>query len=112
MIPVSLPVDIARCAPSGLQAPLERGPAEELTRVLKAIADPTRLQILSLINSQPDSRACVCDLADAVGLSQPTISHHLKVLTEAGLLQRERRGTWIWYSLDTNQWDRVRGLLA
>lgn len=112
MIPVSLPVDIAQCAPSGLKAPLERGQAEELTRVLKAIADPTRLQILSLINSQPDSRACVCDLAEAVGLRQPTISHHLKVLTEAGLLQRERRGTWIWYSLDSHQWDRVRGLLA
>ena len=112
MIPVSLPVDIAQCAPRGLQAPLERGQAEELTRVLKAIADPTRLQILSLINSQPDARACVCDLADAVGLRQPTISHHLKVLTEAGLLQRERRGTWIWYSLDSDQWERVRGLLA
>lgn len=112
MIPLTVPVDIAQCAPSGLKAPLERGQAEELARVLKAIADPTRLQILSLINSQPDNRACVCDLAEAVGLRQPTVSHHLKVLTDAGLLTRERRGTWIWYSLEPTQWEMVRNVLT
>lgn len=112
MIPVSLPVDIAQCAPSGLTAPLGRQQAEELTSVLKAIADPTRLQILSLINSQPDQRACVCDLADAVKVSQPTVSHHLKVLREAGLVNREKQGTWVWYSLNATQWNQVASLLG
>ncbi|MDR9396929.1 metalloregulator ArsR/SmtB family transcription factor [Pontimonas sp.] len=112
MIPISLPVDLAVCAPKGLSVPLERSQAEDLTRVLKAIADPTRLQLLSLINSEPESKACVCDMAEAVELSQPTISHHLKVLTDAGLLERDRQGTWVWYSLNVDQWSRLQKVLG
>ena len=72
----------------GLSAghPLDRAEAEATAALLKAVADPVRLQLLSLIRSAPNSEACVCDLTPAVGLSQPTVSHHLKVLTEAGLL--------------------------
>jgi ArsR family transcriptional regulator, arsenate/arsenite/antimonite-responsive transcriptional repressor len=78
---------------------MDRGTAEALAALLKAVADPARLQLLALIRSAPTGEACACDLIEPVGLSQPTVSHHLKVLTEAGLLTRERRGTWAWYAV-------------
>lgn len=84
---------------ASLGAPLPRGQAEELSTLLKAVADPVRLQLLSIIRAADGQQACVCDLTDAVGLSQPTVSHHLKVLTEAGLLTRERRASWAWFTL-------------
>ena len=87
------------CCPSGLRTPIDRSTAEELARLLKAVADPARLQILSQLRAQPDCQACVCDLTDELGLSQATVSHHLRVLVEAGILARERRGTWAWYSI-------------
>jgi ArsR family transcriptional regulator len=70
-----------------------------LARLLKAVADPARLQLLALIKASADGESCVCDLTEPLGLSQPTVSHHLKVLTEAGLLTREKRGTWAWFSV-------------
>ncbi|WP_152361934.1 ArsR/SmtB family transcription factor [Microlunatus speluncae] len=73
--------------------------AEGLAGSLKAIADPTRLRLISLLAAQPDSEACVCDLTDPVGLSQPTVSHHLKILVDAGILTREQRGKWAYYRL-------------
>ena len=76
-----------------------REQAEATAQLLKAVADPVRLQLLSLIRSSKGQEACVCDLTPAVGLSQPTVSHHLKVLTEAGLVTRERRGTWALFQL-------------
>lgn len=82
-----------------LSVPLDRDRADELALLLKAVADPVRLQLLSLIRAAESQEACVCDLTDAVNLSQPTVSHHLKVLTEAGLLSRERRGTWAWFAV-------------
>ena len=71
------------------------------------MADPVRLQLLALVQSAEGGEACVCDLTAPVGLSQPTVSHHLKVLTEAGLLRRERRGTWAWYSLVPGTLDQI-----
>lgn len=111
---IMLPViaDIAQCAPSGLQAPLDRSNAEQLTRVLKALADPSRLQLVALINSQDNREACVCDLADAVKLSQPTVSHHLKVLTDAGLVTRQKRGTWVWYAVCDEQLESLKTVLG
>jgi ArsR family transcriptional regulator, arsenate/arsenite/antimonite-responsive transcriptional repressor len=82
-----------------LLAPLPRERAEELASLLRAVSDPVRLQLLSLIISATPQEACVCDLTDAVDLSQPTVSHHLKVLTEAGLVTRQRRGSWAWFSI-------------
>mgnify|MGYP000600713511 CR=1 FL=1 len=111
MTPLPLPVNVLQCAPRGLQAPLTRSNAEALTGILKAIADPTRLQLLALINSQDDKAACVCDLAEAVNLTQPTVSHHLRVLTEAGLLHREKKGTWVWYSVDSDRLSTLSALL-
>lgn len=87
------------CCAGALSSPLGRAPAEDLAALLKAVADPVRLQLLSIIRAADGQEACVCDLTDAVGLSQPTVSHHLKVLTDAGLVIRERRASWAWYSI-------------
>jgi ArsR family transcriptional regulator len=79
--------------------PIGRDDAEQLSRTLKAIADPARLQILSFLRSRPNGEACACDLVAPLGLAQPTVSHHLKVLYEAGVLEREKRATWVYYRL-------------
>jgi len=84
------------CAPLS-QMPLSAEQAEQVAPLLKALADPVRLRLMSLIASHDGGEACVCDLTDAFDLSQPTISHHLKVLHEAGLLAREKRGVWVYY---------------
>ncbi len=73
--------------------------AEGLARTLKALADPARLRLLSIIAAHEGGEACVCDLTEPLGLSQPTVSHHLKVLTEAGLLTRDKRGSWAYFAL-------------
>ena len=97
--PVLLTAPVDACCSSGLDAPLDRQAAEELAGLLKAVADPTRLQLLAFIRNRENAESCVCDLSDAVGLSQPTISHHLKVLVDAGLLTRSKRGYWAWYTI-------------
>ncbi len=76
---------------------LDAAAAETLARVFKALGDPTRVRLLSLIAAQPQREACICDLVDPVGLSQPTVSHHMKQLVEAGLVTREQRGRWAYY---------------
>jgi ArsR family transcriptional regulator len=98
-LPLVEPQEATVCCAGALTSPLERGPAEDLAGLLKAVADPVRLQLLSMIRGADGAEACVCDLTAAVGLSQPTVSHHLKVLTDAGLLTRERRGSWAWYAI-------------
>ena len=98
---------LPRCCPSVLGTRLKRDDAEELASAFKAIADPGRLRLLSFIAAQPGAEACVCNLIEPLGLAQPTVSHHLKVLAEAGLLVRERRATWMFYRLVP---ERVRAL--
>ncbi len=88
----------ACCAPL-VKEPLGQEDAEQLAVRLKALADPARLRLLSIVASSEDQEACVCDLIDPVGLSQPTVSHHLKVLTTTGFLTRSQRGTWAYYRL-------------
>ncbi|MEU7143459.1 metalloregulator ArsR/SmtB family transcription factor [Nocardia sp. NPDC046473] len=85
------------CCNSTLAAPLGVEAAVELAAAFKALADPVRLRLLSLIASRPGEEVCVCELTPQFELSQPTISHHLKVLREAGLIDCERRGTWVYY---------------
>ena len=87
---------VACCAPLS-QGALSLDQAEQVAPLLKALADPVRLRLMSLVASHPDGEACVCDLAGAFDLSQPTISHHLKVLHESGLLDRDKRGVWVYY---------------
>jgi ArsR family transcriptional regulator, arsenate/arsenite/antimonite-responsive transcriptional repressor len=99
---VNLPVldqDQRTCCAPLTRAPLDAGEAARLAHVLKALADPARLRLLSLIGSHDGGEACVCDLTGAFDLTAPTISHHLKVLREAGLITADRRGTWVYYRL-------------
>ena len=87
---------VACCAPVAGQA-LDATSAERLAAVLKVLADPTRLRLLSLVAAQPDGEECVCNLTELVGVSQPTVSHHMRLLVDAGLLEREQRGKWAYY---------------
>lgn len=102
----------AACCSPLVREPLDALEAEQLAHTIKALADPTRLRLLSIVAASADAEACVCDLTEPVGLSQPTVSHHLKVLTEAGFLTRSKRGTWAYFRLVPGALDRVAQLLA
>jgi ArsR family transcriptional regulator len=109
---IQLPVvqPAAECCPPLVAAPLTAEAADELAPMFKALGDAVRLRLLSLIASA-GSEACVCDLNDAFDLTQPTISHHLKVLREAGLVTSERRGTWVYYRLHPEALSRLAAVL-
>jgi ArsR family transcriptional regulator, arsenate/arsenite/antimonite-responsive transcriptional repressor len=96
LLPVSSP---AACCTPATSAAISEQDAVQLARTLKALADPARLRLLSLIAAHDGGEACVCDLVEPVGLAQPTVSHHLKVLTDAGLITREKRGVWAYFTL-------------
>jgi len=100
-VPISLtllsPAETAACCAPLTAAPLSMAQAEQVAPLLKALADPVRLRLLSLVASHEGGQACICDLNDAFDLSQPTISHHMKVLHEAGLVDRDKRGVWVYY---------------
>jgi ArsR family transcriptional regulator len=91
-------IDEACCQPF-LSTALDEESAERLASALKVLADPTRLRLVSLIAAQDPAEACVCNLTEPLGLSQPTVSHHLKVLSEAGIVEREQRGRWAFFRL-------------
>lgn len=91
--------ELAVCCGPEARGALSGDEAEQLAGVLKAVAEPTRLRLLSMVAASEGQEACVCDLTEPVGLSQPTVSHHMKVLVDAGLLQREKRGVWAYYRL-------------
>lgn len=95
------PVETVACCAPLTSTALTAEQAERIAPLMKALADPVRLRLLSLVAAHADREACVCDLNDAFELSQPTISHHLKVLHDAGLLDRSKRGTWVYYSVRT-----------
>ena len=94
-----LPLVLTECCSPVVGQVMTVDEAASLATVLKAIAEPTRLRLVSLIAAHADAEACVCDLTAPVGLSQPTVSHHLKILVDAGALQREQRGKWAYYKL-------------
>lgn len=102
--------DAACC--SVLAAPLDEDAAEALAAGFRALADPARLRLLSLMAAQPREEVCGCELVEPLGRSQPTVSHHLKVLFDAGLVTREKRGSWIWYRVATERLDELRSALA
>ena len=91
------PVEAVACCSPLTRDPLSADDAVRISPLLKALADPVRLRLLSLVASHAEGEACVCDLQEAFELSQPTISHHLKVLHEAGLIDRTKRGVWVFY---------------
>ena len=101
-----------RCCTPLLRKRIGQDDAEALAGAFKAIADPARLRLLSMIAAQPGAEACVCNLIEPLGLTQPTVSHHLKVLADAGLLERERRGTWMFYRLVPERIAALRDVLS
>ena len=109
-----LPVvaDVGGCCSPLVRQPMGEEQAAELARVFKALADPVRLRLLSLIGAHEGGEACVCELTGAFDVTAPTISHHLRVLREAGLIASERRGTWVYYWVRPAALGHLSGLLA
>lgn len=100
----------AQCCSAALGQPLDRPNAEQLATLLKAVADPARLQVLALLRASQTGELCACDFPAALGLSQPTVSHHLKILTTAGLVQRRQEGTWAHFRLVPERLDDVAAI--
>ncbi len=100
------------CGPPPHPAPLSGPDAAVLARAFAALADPARLRLLSMIAAQPGGEVCACALAEPLGKSQPTVSHHLKVLFNAGLVDRDKRGTWVWYRVVPGRLAALRDALA
>ena len=104
-------IDEACCTPL-LREPITAGQAADLARLLKALADPTRLRLVSMVAAHQDGEACVCDLTEPLGLTQPTISHHLKILVQAGIFTRDKRGVWAYYALVPSALDALAAVLS
>ncbi len=100
------------CCPPLSAAPLSEADAELLASRLKALADPARLRLMSLVLASEDGEGCICDLTDPLGLSQPTVSHHMKVLVDAGLLEREKRGRWAYFRAVPGAMDALAAVLT
>ena len=116
-LPLTVTMSSAACCIGESCAPITREPitetgAADLALVLKALADPVRLRLVSMIAAHEGGEACVCDLTQPLGLSQPTVSHHLKVLMDAGFLTRSKRGTWAYYALVPNSLDAVAAMIT
>ena len=99
------------CAPL-LREPISARQAADLAHLLKALADPTRLRLVSMVAAHEGSEACVCDLTEPLGLTQPTVSHHLKILVDAGILSRDKRGVWAYYALVPPALDALSAVLS
>ena len=95
-----------------LAAPLDDDEATQLALQLKALADPARIRLVSMLATAPTGELCACDLPEALGKSQPTVSHHLRQLTEAGLIEREQRGKWAWFRLRADRLAELRSALG
>ena len=103
---------VTSTCPPLLQSAIDERQADDLASALKVLADPARLRLLSLIQAQPSGEACVCPLTSPLGLSQPTVSHHLRVLLAAGLVTREQRGSWAFYRVVPETLEALRALLS
>lgn len=104
--------DPAECCPAVLTAPLSEDRAAALAHDLAVVADPVRLRLLSLLASAPAGEVCVCELVEPLGRSQPTISHHLRILSDAGLIAGEKRGRWVWYRILPDRLGELRTALS
>ncbi len=104
--------EITACCEPLLDAALSTSEAEDLAGAFKVLADPVRLRLLSLVANAPDGELCACDLPALVDRKQPTVSHHLSILTEAGLLQREQRGRWAWFRVSPERLGVLRDALT
>lgn len=108
----NLALDVVSCCEPIRRDALDDAEAQALADAFKALGDPVRIQLLSLIASAEDGEACACDLVEPVGRSQPTVSHHLKILREAGLVRSEKRGTWVWYAVVPARLEALRRTLG
>jgi len=104
--------DVSACCAPLTREPISAAEATDLATQLKAIADPARLRLISMVAAHSDQEACVCDLTEPLGLSQGTVSHHLKVLVDAGIFTRDKRGTWAYYRLVPGALDSIASVLA
>jgi len=107
----SMTLDPAQCCPSVLASPLGAREARELALGFTALADPVRLQVLSILAAAPGGEVCVCDFVEPLGKSQPTVSHHMKILADAGLVHGERRSKWVYYTLDRQRLSSLRAAI-
>jgi ArsR family transcriptional regulator len=105
-------IEAAACCAPLTRDPLSQSQADDLARSLKAIADPARLRLISIIAASEDQEACVCDLTEPLDIGQPTVSHHLKVLADAGFVTRSKRGSWAYYKLVPGALDALSRLLV
>jgi ArsR family transcriptional regulator len=103
---------LTECCSPVIREVIQPADAQTLASGFKALADPTRLRIISLVAAHEDAEACVCELTDPVGLSQPTVSHHLKILVDVGILTRQQRGKWAYYRLVPETLNRLATLIA
>ena len=104
--------DVSACCAPLTREPISAAEATDLAAQLKAIADPARLRLISMVAAHDDQEACVCDLTEPLGLSQGTVSHHLKVLVDAGIFTRDKRGTWAYYRLVPGALDSIASVLV
>jgi ArsR family transcriptional regulator, arsenate/arsenite/antimonite-responsive transcriptional repressor len=111
-LPILTGSDALACCTPLSREPMSEGQAAQVAPLLKALADPVRLRLMSMVLSHEGGEACVCDLTPAFDLSQPTISHHLKVLHDVGLLDREKRGTWVFYQARPEAMQAIMQLFA
>lgn len=112
MARTELPVVADACCSPLTEGALDAGSAERLAHLFKALGDPTRVRLLSLIAAAEAGEACICDLTAPVGLSQPTVSHHMRVLVDAGLVTRDQRGRWAYYAVVPEALDSLAGALG
>ena len=108
----SAPLDVVACCSPVRTEMLDAGEAEVLAQAFAALADPIRLRLLSCIASARGEEVCACDLLEPSGRSQPTVSHHMKILVDAGLVEREKRGLWVWYRIVASRLDALRTVLG
>ena len=106
------PVETVACCSPLATSPLTADEAERIAPLLKALADPVRLRLLSMVAAHQGKQACVCELQESFDLSQPTISHHTKALADAGLITGEKRGRWVWWSVVPERLDAIRAALG
>ncbi len=107
-----LSLQAGECCTSLVHEPLSASQAADLAHLLKALADPTRLRLVSMVAAHENGEACVCELTDPLGLTQPTISHHLKILVDAGIFTRSQRGRWAYYAIVAQTLDALAAVLT
>ena len=104
---LTLSSQVEACCPTNAEPAIARESANKISGMLKALADPNRLQILAIISSSENHEVCVCDLTEPLNLTQPTVSHHLAKMVSAGILEKQKRGTWSWYRLNISAWQEL-----